>query len=73
MLRPFFIKYGKHKNNDSLGGTFCRKPIDDEKKPIAFPGRYLNDAEKWPSMGDLDFLGVVWIQHVFSIVCMGNR
>ena len=43
-----------------LGIALWQKQSNNELKPIAFASRYLNDAEKKFSIGELELLAVVW-------------
>ena len=43
-----------------LGVPLRRKQSNGELKQIAFASRYLNDAEKKYSIGELELLTVVW-------------
>ena len=43
-----------------LGIALWQKQSNNELKPIAFASRYLNDAEKKYSIGELELLAVVW-------------
>ena len=64
---PCLAHYAKDKDN--IVTTDASKfglRIDDEKiKPIAQGSRYLNDAEKTYSIGELELLEVVWVLEKF--------
>ena len=44
-----------------LGVALWKKQGNGELKPIAYASRYLNDAEKKYSIGELELLAVVWV------------
>ena len=46
--------------NTGLGLALWQRQNNGERKPIAFASRYLNDAEKKYTVGELELLAVVW-------------
>ena len=65
---PCLAHYAKDKENivtadastTGLGITLWQKQNNGNTKPIAYGSRYLNDTEKKYSIGELEFLAVVW-------------
>ena len=65
---PCMAHYAKDRDNivttdastTGLGITLWQKQDDENRKPIAFGSRYLNDTKKKSSIGELELLAVVW-------------
>ena len=65
---PCLAHYAKDKENietadagtTGLGITLSQKQNNGNTKPIVYGSRYLNDIEKKNSIGELEFLAVVW-------------
>ena len=56
-----------------LGIALWQKQGNGELKPIAFASRYLNDAEKKYSIGELELLAVVWGLERFRFHLYGKQ
>ena len=56
-----------------LGIALWQKQRNNELKPIAFASRYLNDAEKKYSIGELELLAVVWGLERFRFHLYGKQ
>ena len=57
----------------TLGIALWQKQSNNELKPIAFASRYLNDAEKKYSIGELELLAVVWGLERFRFHLYGKQ
>ena len=60
-------------SNTGLGVALWQKENNGELKPIAFASRYLNDAEKKYSIGELELLAVVWGLDRFRFYLYGKQ
>ena len=56
-----------------LGVALWQKQRNGELKPIAYASRYLNDAEKKYSIGELELLAVVWGLERFRFHLYGKQ
>ena len=56
-----------------LGIALWQKQGTGELKPIAYASRYLNDAEKKYSIGELELLAVVWGLEMFRFHLYGKQ
>ena len=56
-----------------LGIALWQKQSNNELKPIALASRYLNDAEKKYSIGELELLAVVWGLERFRFHLYGKQ
>ena len=45
----------------------------DRRRPISFPSRYLNDAEKKYSTNELEMIAVVWGRNTSETMCWGEN
>ena len=78
---PFLAHYNGSKDNivttdaskTGLGIALLQKQSNNELKPIAFASRYLNDAEKKYSIGELEILAVVWGLERFRFHLYGKQ
>ena len=78
---PFLAHYNGSKDNivttdaskTGLGIALLQKQSNNELKPIAFASRYLNDAEKKYSIGELEILTVVWGLERFRFHLYGKQ
>ena len=59
--------------NTGFGVALWQKQNNGELKPIAFASRYLNDAEKKHSLGELELLAVVWGLERFQFCLYGKQ
>ena len=57
----------------NLGVALLQKQGSGKLKPIAFASRYLNDAEKKYSIGELELLAVVWGLEKFRFHLYGKQ
>ena len=60
-------------SNTGLGIALWQRQNNNELKPIAFASRYLNDAEKKYSVGELELLAVVWGLERFRFHLYGKQ
>ena len=77
---PCLAQYNGNKNivttdacTTGLGVTLWQRQSNGELKPIAFASRYLNDAEKNNSIGELELLAVVWGLERFRFYLYGKQ
>ena len=78
---PCLAHYNGNKENivttdackTGLGIALWQKQGNGELKPIAFASRYLNDAEKKYSIGELELLAVVWGLQRFRFHLYGKQ
>ena len=78
---PCLAHYNGNKENivttdackTGLGIALWQKQGNGELKPIAFASRYLNDAEKKYSIGELELLAVVWGLERFRFHLYGKQ
>ena len=76
-----YVDYNGNKDNivttdaskTGLGIALWQKQSNNELKPIAFASRYLNDAEKKYSIGELELLAVVWSLERFRFHLYGKQ
>ena len=78
---PCLAHYANEKDNKvttdastpGLGRTLWQKQDDGKTKPIAYGSRYLNETEKKYSIGELEFLAVVWGLEKFRFYVYGKK
>ena len=78
---PCLAHYAKEKDNivttnastTGLGITLWQKQDDGNTKPIAYGSRYLIETEKKNSIGELEFLAVVWGLEKFRFYLYGKN
>ena len=79
--QPCLAHYNGNKENivttdacgTGLGTALLQKQNNGDLMPIAFAGRYLNDAEKIYSVGELELLAVVWGLERFRFHLYGKQ
>ena len=79
--QPCLAHYNGNKENivttdacgTGLGIALWQKQSNGDLKPIAFASRYLNDAEKKYSVGELELLAVVWGLERFRFHLYGKQ
>ena len=78
---PFLAHYNGNKDNivttdaskTGFGKALWQKQSNNELKPIAFASRYLNDAEKKYSIGELEIQAVFWGLERFRFHLYGKQ